>query len=170
MNGRILIAMVLAACSGSDRDESSQIYSNKADGYSVGQPDGWNTSDDRGSTRFSRSTGKQTIVVRSARRPTEITEGKPTTNEDVIVATSLVLQRMSRTKLVDPVRVENAELTGVRFTLTYQPPDVRTPYQRTHVVLFGEKRLYHVIQTAPQGEPVDDGALKEMVSTLTEEG
>jgi hypothetical protein len=37
------------------------------------------------------------------------------------------------------------------------------------VVLFGEKRLFHVIHTAPQGERLDEQAMKEMVSTLTEE-
>jgi hypothetical protein len=166
--GLLTVITLVAACSGSD---PSQIYTNKADGYSVGQPAGWSTSEDRGSVRFSPRSGKQTIVVRSALRPAEIIEGKPATNDDVIDATTKVLQRMSRRhKLADPTRIENAELPGVRFTLTYRPPSTRTPYQRTHVLLFGQRRLFHLIQTSPQGEKLDEHAMKEMVSTLTEEG
>ena len=74
-----------------------------------------------------------------------------------------------RTKLADPVTVANAELPGVRFTLIYRPSTVRMPYRRNHVLLFGAKRLFHVIQTAPEGEPLDERAMNEMVSTLTEE-
>lgn len=166
---RALVITALVACSGSSNPEPSQIFTNAEHGYSVGQPVGWSTSEDRGATRFAPSSGKQTIVVRSAPRPSQIVEGKATTPEDVAEATRAALQRLTREKLAEPTRVDG-ELPGSRFSFTFRPQSVGKPYRRTHVVLVGEKRLFHVIQTAPLGEKLDDKAMQEMVATLVEEG
>lgn len=165
----VAFAILTAACGGSDRPEPNQFYQNRADGYSVGQPDGWITSTDRGSTRFAPTNGKQTIVVRSAPRLSEIIEGQPTSNDDITDATRRVLERMTA-KLDEPKSINGSELPGVEFSLTYRPPSIGRDYRRTHVVLFGRKRLFHIIQTGPQGEVLDENAMRLMVSTLTEEG
>lgn len=163
--------LLVLACAGSDRSQPSQFYTDKPAGYSVGQPDGWSTSDDHGATRFSSPRGKQTIVVRSTPRPAEIVEGKPTENADIVEATRRVIQRMARReKVADPIRVRDSELPGARFSFSYRPQNARTAYRREHVVLFGERHIYHVFQTAPLDEAFDAQAMQMMVSTLSEEG
>lgn len=167
---RALVLAMLAGCvAGSSLPEPSQMFTNREHGYSVGQPAGWSTSEDRGATRFAPSHGKQTIVVRSAPRPGQIVEGKATTHEDVTEATRAALQRLTRQKLAEPTLVDG-ELPGTRFSFTFRPPSVGKPYHRTHVVLIGERRLFQVIQTAPLDEKLDDKAMHEMVATLVEEG
>jgi hypothetical protein len=165
----VVVAVLAASCGGgTERPEPEQIFQNREHGYSVGQPEGWTTSNDRGSTRFSPANGKQTIVVRSALRPNEIIEGKPTSNDDVIAATRKVLAQLSP-RVGGPNPIDDAELTGVEFELTFKPPSVGTLYQRKHVVLFGQQRIFHVIWTAPQGEGFEEAAMRLVVSTLKEE-
>ena len=165
----VLVFAALVGCSGSTSSEPSQIFTHRDQGYSIGQPDGWSSSDDQRATRFTSPSGKQTVVVRSVPRPKEIVEGKPTTSEDVVEATRAALQRLTREKLEAPTRVDG-ELSGTRFSFTFQPPSTGKPYRRNHAVLLGRSHIFHVIQTAPLGEKLDEQVLQEMISTLVEEG
>ena len=164
-----LVFVVLVACSGGTASSPSQIFAHREHGYSVGHPDGWVTSEDLGATRFASPIGKQTIVVRSAPRPNEIVEGKPTNIEDVVEATRAALQRLTRVELSTPARLDGGEFPGARFSFTFNPQSTQRAYQRTHVVLLGQRHLFHVIQTSPVGEKLDEQAMQAMVATLVEE-
>lgn len=165
-----LVLVCIVACGGGAATEPSRIFAHHEQGYSVGQPEGWVTSDDQGATRFAAPSGKQTIVVRSAHRPKEIVEGKPTTTEDIVDATRAALQRLSRDKLGSPLRIEGGGLPGVQFSFKFRPQSAPKTYQRTHVVLIGERHLFHVMQTGPLDEKLDEQAMQAMVATLVEEG
>ncbi len=173
MKASLLTLTTIVACGGGSggttHPEPSELVSNKEGGYSVGQPAGWSSALDRGVTRFSRGSGKQTILIRSAPRPAEIVEGKPTSNEDIVEATRKVLQRMTTAKLEQPEHLESPGLEGARFSLTYRPLTVGRTYRRMHIVLLGEKHLFHVTQTAPVDEPLDEQALDGVITTLSEE-
>lgn len=165
---RILLLATALGCGATE--SPNNVFRNQTDAYAVAQPVGWTTSNDHGATRFAPRSGKQTIVVRSALRPQEIVEGKPTTDDDLVAATARVLVHLSRARILGQNALEGGELAGVRFTLTFVPRGQRVAYQRVHAVLFGARHVFHVIATAPQGESIDQSALNEMISTLTEEG
>lgn len=165
---RFVLAVFVACHSGSEM-ETSQIFTHPDQGYSVGQPEGWVISEDNGATRFTASTGRQTIIVRSTPRPKEIVEGKPTTADDVIDATEASLKRLTRDKLDSPSYLEGSELPGAQFSFTYRPPSSGMPYQRVHVVMLGKRHLFHVIQTAPLGDRLDDKSMQTMIATLEEQ-
>jgi hypothetical protein len=171
--GIVLALALVGGCAASESSRrSDHRYVNHEQGYSVDQPDGWTTSTDRGATRFAPAAGasKQTIVVRSAPAPRELTEGKRATRADLVTATARVLDAMPGVQLAGPVDLGGGgELDGVRFSLTFVPSGLHATYRRTHVVLFGATRIFHVIATAPASEPIDEDALKDMVMTLKEE-
>lgn len=43
-----------------------------------------------------------------------------------------------------------------------------TRYQRTHAVVTGHRQIFHIIQTAPAGSPVDAGAVASILATFKE--
>lgn len=169
-----ILALALFACAGSEAVTHSAVrYTNAEQHYSVDQPDGWTVGLERGAARFSpadKVKARHAVVIRSALRPRELVEGKPTTDEDVIAATSKVLTSLPQAKLEDKTVLPSGGLAGVRFTVTFTPIRSSTRYRRTQVTLFGHNRLFHVIYVAPEADVVDEDVLKQMVSTLDEEG
>jgi hypothetical protein len=117
---RLALFAMIAACGGGSSEQPGQRYLNRAQGYSLEQPDGWAASDDHGSTKFTPPNGgKHTIIVRSAARPAEIREGQPATNADIFAATSRVLRGMPRANLGAPTLISGTELPGALFTVTF---------------------------------------------------
>lgn len=171
---------VLTACgSGSNPSAGEERYTNQAQGYSVDQPVGWNPSIVRGFAQFApkqettRSAQNQnhTIVVRAGLIRRELKEGKPTTNDDVAAATENVLRELPRAQIGARTQLQGAVLPGVRFSMTFVPPGRTARYRREHALLFGtQRKVFHVIYTAPAGEQIDEQAFKTMVTTLGEEG
>jgi len=165
----LLLATSLAACAASDDDR--QRYVDPAKSFEVVQPDAWRSTMVRGSAEFRRSDphhGRHTIIVRTAERPREITEGKPTTRDDVVEATTRVLKALPKAKLDKTQPVAGADLSATRFSLTFEPRNAKGRYRREHAVLVGNKHVFHVIYTAPIGESIDEQAFNTMISTLTE--
>src|SRR5512146_3255463 len=108
-------AIIVASCGTMETVNHSTVrYTNAEQHYSVDQPDGWSWSLDRGAARFAptdnETEAKHTIVVRSALRPREVTEGKATTNDDLSAATARVLAALPRAKVEGPIPIENAAL------------------------------------------------------------
>jgi len=174
-----LLVLVTVACGSTDsvKLETGEPYTNEEQAYSVLQPPGWIATSVRGSTQFTikpdgqpTKRAKHTIVVRATTKPSELTEGKPTTRDDVIAATQKVLLALPRSTLTSTQPLPNAELSGTRFTVTFVPPAQRKEYRREHAVLVGTQHIYHVIYTAPASEAIDEAAFTEIVNTLTERG
>jgi hypothetical protein len=173
MNPRLplMLALSLAACAPSDSSDAFERYANAEQRYTVAQPDGWKPAIVRGLTQFSTANAdraKHTIVVRAADLPPEITEGKRTTHKDVIAATERALRGLPRAKLGAPESLLTGQLPGARFSVTFVPRGKQATYRREHAVLIGTRRLYHVMYTRPDDEPIDAAAFQQMVTTLTE--
>ena len=171
------LTLLLSACTASEpmSFETGERYENAEQGYGLTQPVGWTRDLVRGSAQFAPTAGasgkrnaKHTIVVRASEKPRELKEGKPTTNEDVIAATELVLRGMPQAKLTAKSAIADARLPGARFSVTFVPPGHKQRYRRDHAVLVGTSRVFHVLYTGPAGEPVDEAAFNKMVFTLSE--
>lgn len=166
----LFLPMLAAACIGEDRDDAVR-YSDPAKTFEVVQPDAWRPQQVRGSVEFRREGvphKRHTIVVRSSERPLELIEGRKTTRDDVVAATASALSAMPNADVGAPQPVARAELPATRFSLTFEPRSVSGRYHREHAVLTGRTHLFHVIYTAPVGEPIDERAFTNLVSTLTE--
>jgi hypothetical protein len=173
----IALACWGSGCTASESplSEPSAVYRHAEQGYMVATPKGWTATMVRGSAQFAPPVGaksagrKHTIVIRAQERPAELTEGKPATREDMLLATEKVLRALPRATVGARTAIADSELPAARYSLTFAPPlaDGRS-YRREHVVIVGSKRLFHVIYTAPAGEAVDEAALVAMASTLTE--
>ena len=175
MTRSILLCIVLAAMAcGSESKDSFQHYANKEQAYSIAQPDGWQVAAANGFAQLSpksdQTKRKHTIMIRSAEKPREIAEGRITSNEDVVAATARVLRGLPRANVSAPNRIEGAELSGARFSLSFVPRGMTSRYRREHAVLVGAHHIYHVIYTSPANEPIDEASFVRVVATLTEEG
>lgn len=175
MRHLITLLALSSGCTGSTESETANDhvlthrYDNREARYSLDAPDTWTVTQERGSTIFARPRSKQTIVVRSAPKPGELKEGHATTEADVVAATERGLKMLPRVAFRRRWQVKDAELSGEAFAFTFTPLSVGTSYQRTHVVLVGKTRLYHVVYTAPAGEAIANDVLEEMVAGLKEE-
>ena len=170
VSAAFVLALGVSSCSVQD-DDDVQRYSDPDKTYVVAQPSEWEAAITRGHTEL-RSTDRQrtrhTIVIRSAVRPREIVDGKPTTREDVVTATTKALRALPRSSVRAVTTVEDTEIPATRFSLTFQPRGLSALYRREHVLLLGAKHLYHVSYTAPANEAIDERAFSTMVTTLTE--
>jgi hypothetical protein len=169
----LLLAITLCACRASDSSSSAKRYANKEQGYSVAEPESWTPALVRGYAQFSSSNAdarRHTIVVRASDKPKELVEGKPTTREDVLVATEKVLRALPGVELQPARPLGGAKLAGARYSLTFTPSNAQGRYRRDQATLVGRKHVYRVIYTAPADEPIDEAAFQQMISTLGEEG
>jgi hypothetical protein len=166
----LLVTLVVGACTSSSTDARPRYLDpNKA--YTVVQPDAWSPSIVRGLAELRRTDtahARHTIVIRASERPASIIDGKATTREDVLASTTKALVALPGASVASPKPVADAGLPATRFSLTFQPRGLSARYRREHAVLVGAKHLYHVIYTAPAGEPIDERAFSTMVTTLTE--
>lgn len=147
-------------------------YISPEQAYSLVQPSGWTASTLHGFAQFKptadvKRTG-HTIMVRAAAKPHELSEGKPTTREDVIEATEKVLRALPNATLGATHPVENAELHGAHYSLRFLHSTRKTEFRRDHAVLVGSRHVYHVIYTAPASDAIDTGAFEQIVNTLRE--
>jgi len=169
----IFIPVLLASCTGRDAsrsDRPSHHYKAPDGSFSVDAAEDWTASIDRGASLFVPAKGgKQTIVVRSSTRHKELKEGHQASNDDLANATADVLGRLPSAAIEKRWKVSGDGLSGEAFSVRFTPQTVHQPYHRTHVVLFGKSKLFHVIYTAPADDTIDESALNEMVSSLREE-
>lgn len=174
MRGLLTVMLLSTGCTGSEeRSEprhTMQRYTNTAEMYSLDAPEGWTASLDRGSTIFTAPGGlKHTVVVRSAPTPLHIIDGNETSKEDVIAATQKALQLLPKGSIERQWTVAGTQLRAEAFSVRFTPPGFAKQYARTHVVVLGKHRVFHVMYTAPIGEKVVEDVLTDMVTGLQEE-
>ena len=176
MRTALTLAMLVAACT--DQDENAtpseslatHRYTDREARYAVDAPDEWAVSQERGSTIFTAPHGKKhTIIVRAAPKPVHFVDGRETSTEDVVGATERVLKTLPAATIKRRWEIAGSGFPARAFALTFSPPGVGKPYQRVHVVVVGNERLFHLIYTAPAGETVSDATLEQMVRGLKEE-
>ncbi len=171
----IIFALLLGTgCTGGGESSSDPIathrFVDREGKYSLDAPDAWRASRERGSTVFVLPSSKQTVVVRSAPKPREMIEGRATTAEAVFDSTEQVLRALPNAALAKRWHFGAADMPAEAFVVTFKPRS--TPgktYQRTHVVLVGRERLFHVVYTTPLDEPFATDVLEGMVAGLREE-
>ena len=164
----ILLWLLLGvACNGSSHSER-----HFEQGFTASLPAGWRSSFVRGNVQLTspeQSLAKHTIIVRAADKPRELREGTPATAEHIVDTTEQVLRGLRKAEIARRAAIVGAKLPGAVFTLSFVPRGLARPYQREHAVLVGKKRMFHIIYTAPAGEPVDKAAFERVVTTLVEE-
>ncbi len=109
---------------------------------------------------------RSSIIIRSVRYD----ERHDRTPEAMLEATGLALAAMPNAEVSDATPVDHSEYTAMRFDVTFRPHKKRNSYQRTHVVLFAEDHVYHVLHTAPKGHLADAAKdFNRVVASLEEE-
>jgi hypothetical protein len=142
---------------------------NKEQHYSVDVPEDWVTSSPRGVAQFaSPKLPRHTIIIRVADRPKSLGESKPATDDALVDVTEHVLASLPKATMEKRSVLTAAELPGVLFDLTFAPHGAPVRYHRAHAFLLGEEHLYHVIYSAPAGEPIQTDAYNLIVHSLTE--
>jgi hypothetical protein len=169
----LLAALVAAACADSEPTSNAERrHASPELGLSVGSPAGWTAITKRGALELAPEAelagrAKHTIVIRAAERPRELRDGTPATRDGLVAATETALRAFPRAKLEQTRALEGTSFDGVRVSMTFVPRGLARTYRREHAMLIG-KRLYHVMYTAPAGEPIDEDAFKTVLTTLGE--
>jgi len=168
-----LALFLCSACGIGGSSEPKRRYSNEAQGYVIAQPDGWTAWEHRGFAQLtpvrSKSMQRHTIVIRAAKKPQQVVDGKPTTDADLVAATERVLRALPKSTLSTKAAFDG-ELKGVRFSLSFVPRGLTRPYRREHALLLGSTHVFHIIYTSPSNEPMDEASFRTVVTTLSEEG
>ena len=163
MNRLAAIALLLFGC----QADSFDRFNSEEDAVSVMALDGWSQSRQRGSLLFTTPDvlDRTTIAVRSAERQRDTRFG------DLVSATATVLDGLDEAKVVGPRPIDHGHLKATSFEVTFIPPKRSERYQRRHVVLLGQERIFHVLHTAPEGElGATQEVFSQVVSSLREEG
>ena len=158
------IALLVACAS---EEAPRQRHEDDHGGYVVAYPRAWTISRERGAAVFISDDQRHRIIIRSATRPPEVIERKPTAEPDVYAATAQVLRSLPQARVSEPKTIEHPTLRGARFRVTFTPLG-KQAHQRMHVTLVGAKRVFHVIHTAPTADELDETAFNQMVSSLRE--
>lgn len=157
----MLFAGALAACA--TPAEPTERFHAEAEGFSVDLPVAWKAQRDRGAVVFTApASPRRTIAVRTVPRPVGMKARK------ALAATRTVISSMPDAKVIDE-RALSGELVGAAFELTFTPPGANRKYSRTHVVLVGETHIFHVVETSPAAERINDELLENAVASLREE-
>ena len=66
--------------------------------------------------------------------------------------------------------VSHQTMSGVRFDLSFRPPNRDSRYDRKQIALLGENHIFHIMHTAPSGATAKtDKLFDELVASLEEE-
>lgn len=164
------VCMLLMSCADSST-VSTRRLANETDKFSLDVPDGWSSETVRGLMQFATDAPnleKHTVVIRSAVRPAELSDGVASTQRELESATKKVLLAMPEAELGSSATLIDAKLSGVRFSMTFAPKGLARRYRREHVLLVGSHHVYHVIYTSPAEQAIDEASFKTMYSTLAE--
>jgi len=175
MRGWILfapLALSMAACQGGgDNSRSGKIHVADQDHVSFAELDGWSLRHDRG-TWVQVGQGERelsTISIRSVDRNGWSEDRSP---ELVLPATETSLRALPSAQVHGPKDLDHPVYPASVFAVTFEPRSKKGKrYQRRHVVVFGDQRIFHVLLTAPDGaiensqKPFDT-----VVNSVREEG
>ena len=148
----LLGLLALASCV-VEGDSDRQVLSDR--GFSMMPLDGWTETTTRGDLVFlgpeEMGLQRNTIAIRSARKHGEWS--KPRTPDLVVPATAKLLDALPGRRMSRAVPMRGNGLIGAAFDVSFEPrAKDGQRYSRRHVVLVGEKRVFHVLHTAPEGD------------------
>jgi hypothetical protein len=147
------VALAATACQSESHERSRFVEEH----LSIASLDDWTAKRQRGSLVFvgPEAAGLQqhTIAIRVVPRGTEGKDGwvEERTYERVATATKVVLEALPGAEVSPPERLVRGHFDGAVFDVTFSPPGKEGRYQRRHVVQVGQKFVYHLIHTAPEG-------------------
>jgi acyl transferase domain-containing protein len=150
MAGVALVATLgAAACQVDDGPR----YRSDEGHFSMVQLDGWSATHERDAVVFygdDEEPGRASIAIRSVPRTGDWVEER--TPSGVTVATKTALQGLPGAQLSSQRSVSEHGMTGMVFELSFEPRGRDgARYERTHVVLVGKGRVFHILHTAPEG-------------------
>jgi hypothetical protein len=153
------------ACLGTEQSPGpTQQIGGSAEGFSCSVPADWTSSNDRGAVILHPpGSSARTIAIRA------VPVNSPEAAQKVIDATDIVLRGLP-SATVSAKREVSASLPATAYRLTFTPPNAKGLYKRTHVVLVGERHVFHVIDTAPSKVAADDATRNQLIASFTEEG
>jgi len=148
--GIVALATVLGAC-GTPEDR----FVSRQDALSLVAPPGWASTRDKGTLVFTAPTEsvapEHTIAVRAVAKDDKHATNR--TADSVVAATAQVLAALPHVQVGAPAFRRQGRFAATEFTLTFVPPSHpgAPPVDRVHLVLIGDKHIYHVMHTSPQG-------------------
>jgi hypothetical protein len=161
-SGGLAVALVLVAACASGTDTGDRFRAEQ-EGFSLVLPDDWSSRSDRGAWIFaSRSQPRRTLAVRS------LLIADRATGLHALDATKTVVEALPEVRMTATRSLETP-LRGVSYQLTFVPPRSAERYARTHVVLLGKRRVFHVIETAPVAAAGDGSTIHAVVASFREE-
>ena len=166
------IALLGAAVLLSGCHTAEERFTTKDDAFSMRQLSGWAIQRIKGAIVFqgpsARGLTETTIVVRSV--PLENVRPHAREEQGLSRATASVLAGLPNSNVSTAKPTGHADLRGVRYELTFEAPGKDVRMARTQVALLGEKRLFHLMHTAPEGALQATAVLfDEAVASLREE-
>jgi len=161
---RVVFAAILlaAGCQGG-AETAERFQGATAEGFSCELPTSWTSARDRGSVVFTTPAHpRRTVVVRS------IPRSERGTDAAFLSAADMVMNGLPAVELASKRSLTGA-LAGVRYELTFVPPGMSERFTRTHVVILGETRVFHVIETEPASGESHDELVTRVVASFREE-
>jgi len=166
---RLVIAMSLLAtalavgCSDAPPPpaDERERFESKQDELSLVVPSGWAVTHDRGALILASSEHpRRTIAIRSLPLSGGGAAAKVTSATETVLRNLPGVDDLARRPFSGPI-------SGIEYQLTFEP-DHRGRYARRHLLLTGERRGFHVIETAPD-RVGDDAIFGDLVASLREE-
>ena len=160
----VLAAGLVAACSGeppAPTPDERERFESKADELSLVVPSSWTVTHDRGAIILaSNEHPRRTIAIRSLPLSGSDAAAKVTSATETVLRGLPGVDDLARRPFSGP-------MPGIEYQLTFEP-NHRGRYARRHLLLTGERRAFHVIETAPV-RTGDDSVFVELVGSLREE-
>lgn len=155
---------ILSACS-----TNELRYTAVEDSFSIRDLPGWPASRERESVVF-RGPGPLTetsVVIRSVAM--ENVRPHARERKGLVRATATVLAGLPVSVVSKARPGGHPELEGARFDVTFEPPGRSRRYQRTQVALVGERHVFHLMHTSPDGDLGKSADLFDQVVASLEE-
>lgn len=169
MNRHVAIALALTLITACQSGEYSGPRTTSAeDGVSFAELKSYTARREQGALLLT-GTSKQTIAVRAV--PADAWS-EPRTPDNVLPSVARVLAAMPSAVVTGPFEVEHPSYRAVAFDVVFAPPGLAgRRYERRHVVLFGDRKVIHVLATAPAGQlQRSHKDLDKVVASMREEG
>lgn len=92
-------------------------------------------------------------------------------SDAIIEATEVVLRGMPEAEVEPGQRTERAGMKAAYFDASFRPRNRSQRYERRHVVLIGNRRVFHLLHTAPAGGLVASAdEFEHVVRSIRERG
>ena len=162
----LLVVGLLAGCVGSTDNGPRTTAAGWH--FSIEELDGWRVDWDRGTVVFHSDTNaKVTIAVRAVSLNDRHFQR---TQASFVRATEVVLRALPEAHVAGPSTL-TAPMPSNAFEVDFVPVGQSDHVRRRHVVMFGERWVFHVMMTtsADACDPVSTRVFSTVISTLREE-